>query len=94
MKTAKISRDNFLEIDLGNSAEEMTITAKGNAEVHIDYALGTGAYSSAIKGSAGYPNPFNLPKNASKIVKKADLESEHVRVGVRKADISVTWEEI
>jgi hypothetical protein len=89
--TKNIAMDTTLEIDLGNS-QAMSITANGGkATVHIDYKLPSGAYSSAIKGSAGYGNPFQVNNGQSKLVKKTDLESEHVRVGVKKANISVTY---
>jgi hypothetical protein len=89
--TINIAMDTTSEIDLGNS-QAMSITASGgNAEVYVDYKPGSGAYSSAIKGSAGYGNPFQVNNGESKVVNKTDLESENVRVGVRNANISVTY---
>jgi len=89
--TININQDNSQDIDLGNS-NSMSITANGgNASVHVDYLLGTGAYSSAIKGSAGYANPFTVNNGNTKVVMKSDLESEHVRLGARNANISVTY---
>jgi hypothetical protein len=90
MPTVNINQDGTSEIDLGNS-NGMTITANGgNASVHVDYNR-NGAYSSAVKGSAGYNNPFTVGNGQTKTVNKADLQSEHVRVGVRNANISVTY---
>jgi hypothetical protein len=89
--TINIAQDNTANIDLGHSAS-MSITANGgNASVHVDYDPGSGVYSSAIKGSAGYGNPFTVTNGNSKVVQKSDLESEHVRVGARNANISVTY---
>jgi hypothetical protein len=89
--TITINMDTTHEIDLGNS-QAMSITASGGAaQVHVDYRLSSGMYSSAIKGSAGYGNPFTVTNGATKVVNKTDLESEHVRVGVRNATISVTY---
>jgi hypothetical protein len=88
--TITISAGSAKEIDLGNS-NGMRITANGgNASVHVDYNK-NGSYSSAIKGSAGYGNPFSVGNGQTKIVNKLDLESEHVRVGVNNANISVTY---
>ena len=89
--TVNINQDNTANIDLGAS-NSMSITANGGtASVHVDYDPGTGVYSSAIKGSAGYGNPFNVADGATKVVNKSDLESEHVRVGAKNANISVTY---
>ncbi len=89
--TISITMDTTHEVDLGNS-QGMSITASGgNAQVHVDYRLGSGIYSSAIKGSAGYGNPFPVNNGTTKVVNKTDLESEHVRVGARNATISVTY---
>jgi hypothetical protein len=91
MPTIIINMDNTHEIDLGNS-QAMSITASGgNAQVYVDYKLKSGMYSNAIKGSAGYGNPFTVSNGATKLVNKTDLESEHVRVGVENANISVTY---
>jgi hypothetical protein len=90
MPTITVTQDNTKDIDLGNS-NGMTVSSTGNAQVHVDYRLSTGGYSSAIKGSAGYGNPFGVSPGNPKTVRKADLESEHVRVGARNADISVTY---
>ena len=90
MPTINIAAGNTREIDLGNS-NAMTITANGgNASAHVDY-LRNGAYSSAVKGSAGYGNPFNVLNGQPKTVNKSDLESEHVRVGVNSANITVIY---
>ncbi|OGA64020.1 MAG: hypothetical protein A2710_22150 [Burkholderiales bacterium RIFCSPHIGHO2_01_FULL_64_960] len=91
--TVTIAQDTTREIDLGNS-NGMSIAAPGaKASVHVDYQnpAGSGNYSSAIKGSAGYGNPFTVPAGGTKAVLKADLESEHVRVGARDAGITVTY---
>lgn len=89
--TVTIAMNSSLDIDLGNSAA-MSITASGgNAKVYVDYKGSGGQYWSAIKGSAGYGSPFQVNHGQSKLIKKADLESEHVRVGVENADISVTY---
>lgn len=86
-----INDGNTTNIDLGNSSA-MTITANGGkAEVYIDYQLPSGQYSSAIKGSAGYGNPFNVNNQQTKIVQKSDLESEQIRVGVKNANIVVIY---
>jgi hypothetical protein len=78
-------------IDLGNS-NGMSISAIGNdASVHVDYDAGRGVYSSAIKGSAGYGNPFLVSNGATKMVAKSDLESEVVRVGAQLAGITVSY---
>ncbi len=91
--TVTINQDTTRNIDLGNS-NSMSITAPGaQASVHVDYEhpAGSGNYSSAIKGSAGYGNPFTVAAGGTKVVLKTDLESEHVRVGVRDASITVTY---
>ncbi|QLA82099.1 hypothetical protein EXV95_16515 [Acidovorax sp. JMULE5] len=91
--TVTIAQDTTREIDLGNS-NGMSITAPlARASVHVDYQnpAGSGNYSSAIKGSAGYGNPFTVPAGGTKAVLKTDLESEHVRVGARDAGITVTY---
>ena len=61
----------------------LTVTNIGatSVKVHIDYML-NGNWSSAIKGSAGYHNPFTLDQAMTKIVASGDLESVQVRVGV------------
>ena len=71
-------------IDLGN-ANVMAVTnlAGNRVQVFIDYNPGNGIYASAIKGSAGYPDPFILRQGETKAVNRTDLESEHVRVGVK-----------
>ena len=90
MTTKTINQDTKADIDLGNS-RAMTITAVGgNAKVYVDYKL-NGSYSSAIKGSAGYGNPFTVKVGETKVVNKSDLESENVRVGARNANIKVTY---
>jgi hypothetical protein len=90
MPTITVNRGETSEIDLGKT-NGMTITAiGGDASVYIDYQL-SGAYLSAIKGRAGYGNPFTVKVGQSKSVSKSDLESEHVRVGAKKANISVTY---
>lgn len=93
MATITIAQDSTSEIDLGNSTG-MSIAAVGaKASVHVDYQkpAGSGYYSSAIKGSAGYGNPFTVAVGVPKAVPKTDLESEHVRVGARDAGITVTY---
>jgi hypothetical protein len=89
--TINIAMDSAREIDLGNSPA-MSITASGgNARVYVDYRGSGGSYWSAIKGSAGYGSPFQVNNGQSKLIQKKDLESEHVRVGVENANISVTY---
>ncbi|CAN7148059.1 hypothetical protein [Acidovorax sp. Leaf78] len=90
--TVNIAQDDSKEIDLGNSTG-MHIAAPGaQARVHVDYLpAGSKTYSSAIKASAGYGNPFNVSAGGTKDVLKTDLESEHVRVGARNANITVTY---
>ncbi|WP_411885018.1 hypothetical protein [Polaromonas sp. YR568] len=87
-----IAQDDTAQVDLGNS-NGMNIAAPGaKASVHVDYQpAGSGAYSSAIKGSAGYGNPISVAAGGTKAVPKTDLESEHVRVGARGAGITVTY---
>ena len=79
-------------VDLGNSANltvtNLTATA---ADIYIDYQK-NGGYSSAIKGSAGYGDPFSLAGNGTKVVPKTDLESENVRVGVKGNNASVKFD--
>lgn len=89
--TIDIVQDNTSTIDLGNSNGMSIEASGGNASVHVDYDPGNGAYSSAVKGSAGYGNPFTVNNGQTKAVNKLDLESEHVRVGVRNANIKVTY---
>jgi hypothetical protein len=74
--------DSTRDVDLGNS-RTLTVTnlAGASVKIYIDYNL-NGVYSSAIKGSAGYANPFTLTLGTTKVVQKSDLESENVRVGV------------
>jgi hypothetical protein len=74
--------DPLREIDLANS-RTLTVTnlAGASVQIFIDYNL-NGTYTSAIKGSAGYRNPFTLVLQATKVVLKSDLESERVRVGI------------
>ena len=93
MATVTIAQDTTRAIDLGNS-NGLSITAPlAQARVHVDYQnpAGSGNYSSAIKGSAGYLNPFSVPAGGTKAVLKTDLESEHVRVGAIGADTTVTY---
>lgn len=69
-------------VDLGASlALTVTNTGATSVKVHIDYLLNSN-WSSAIKASAGYRNPFKLDQAMTKIVALADLESLQVRVGV------------
>lgn len=80
------------EIDLGNSATLTVTNQTGTtADIYIDYKT-NGSYSSAIKGSAGYGDPFKVAGNGNKVVQKTDLESEHVRVGVRGDGASVRFD--
>ena len=74
--------DSTRDVDLGNS-RTLTVTnlAGASVKIYIDYNL-NGTYTSAIKGSAGYGNPFTLTLGNTKVVQKSDLESENVRVGV------------
>jgi hypothetical protein len=71
-------------IDLGLSRViSVTNLSLNSVKIHIDYDRnGSGQFSSAIKGSAGYSNPFTLQPEETKVVAKTDLESEHVRVAV------------
>ncbi|MFI8615736.1 hypothetical protein ACIGHN_09550 [Acidovorax sp. NPDC077693] len=91
--TVNIAQDSTREIDLGNSTGMRIAAPVAQASVHVDYQhpAGSGNYSSAIKGSAGYGNPFTVLAGATKNVLKSDLESEHVRVGARNANITVTY---
>lgn len=58
----------------------------------IDYnPMGTKNYTSSIKGSSGIKNPFIVYDGKPKAVEKSDLESEDVRIGVSKANITVTY---
>ena len=68
-------------IDLGNSRELGVLNLASGVKVFIDYDV-NGTFTSAIKGSAGFANPFVLGPGDAKIVAKSDLESEHVRVGI------------
>lgn len=90
MTTIQIKADNTAEVDLGNSQGLSITPTGGTASVHIDYKpLGSSVYVSAIKASSGIGNPFNVA--ATKYISKSDLESEHVRIGVRNHDVSVTY---
>jgi hypothetical protein len=85
------------EIDLGNSATvTITNTSPGGQAVNvsIDRKNTQNQWVSAIKGSAGFGNPFQLNSGQTKVINKVnDLESEHVRVGVagNGGRISVTY---
>jgi hypothetical protein len=79
------------EVDLGNSAALTVANQTGNdAKIYIDYKK-NGVWTSAIKGSAGFSDPFKLAGNGNKVVQKSDLESEHVRVGVEGDGASVKF---
>jgi hypothetical protein len=69
-------------IDLGKS-QVLTVTnfAHTAVKVHIDYTLPNGQSSSAVRAGYG-ANPFTLQPAETNIVPKANLESEHVTVGV------------
>jgi hypothetical protein len=70
------------DVDLGNS-QTLTVTNLAGAAVKIFIdRKSNGNYTSAIKGNAGYTNPFTLQLGKLKVVQKKDLESEHVRVGI------------
>lgn len=92
MATQTIAAGYTAEIDLGNSPG-MSISAKGGiATVSVDYYnTTTGNYTSAIKPTAGYLNPFPVEPGTSKDILKSDLLSEHVRVGTENASITVTY---
>lgn len=92
MPTINISDGQTRNIDLGNS-RGMNISAQGGtAQVHIDYdPAGRGIYTSAVKVTAGFGNPIFIQNGNFQIVPKSALESEHVRVGVHEANISVTY---
>ena len=91
MPIININADSTHNIDLGD-VDSMTISSdNGTAEVYVDYKLPNDTYSSAIKGSAGYGNPFNVTAGITKTVNKSDLESEHVRVGCRDNNITVNY---
>ncbi len=76
---------------MGNSATLTVTNLTGTAaDIYIDYQR-NGGYSSAIKGSAGYGDPFSLPGNSVKVVQKSDLESENVRGGVKGDNASVRF---
>ena len=91
--TITINDGNTAQVDLGNSNSMSITAAGGTATVYVDYQnpAGSGNYSSAIKGSAGYGNPFSVASGATKVVNKSDLESEHVRVDVTGANITVVY---
>jgi hypothetical protein len=70
-------------VDLGNSDLDLVNTGTADAKVYIDYKV-RGNWSSAIKGDAGYPNPFVLSKGGGRrTVTRTDLQSETgLRIGV------------
>src|SRR5208282_680378 len=70
-------------VDLGNSDLNLVNTGTADAKVFIDYKA-RGYWSSAIKGNAGYPNPFVLSKGGGRrTVTRTELESETLlRIGV------------
>jgi hypothetical protein len=70
-------------VDLGNSDLNLVNTGTADAKVYIDYKV-RGNWSSAIKGNAGYPNPFVLTKGGGRrTVMRTGLESETgLRIGV------------
>ena len=83
------------EIDLGNSKGfKASNIGEAKAEVYVDRKsdVNTGGYTSAVRGSAGYRSPIALNSRATKEVSKADLESEHIRVGVRGDGAKVQFE--
>lgn len=92
MPSINISDGETADVDLENS-QGMSITAKGgSAEVYIDYKPPKrSTYTSAIKASAGYGDPFYVDQNKTKSVSKTDLLAEKVRVGVKNANISVIY---
>lgn len=74
-------------IDLGNSSKLTVINVGLKAvEIYIDLPDGS---DSAIKGSTG--NPFTLQRGGSTEVEKTDLETEHVRLGVKGDGAKVTF---
>lgn len=79
------------DVDLGNSDLNLVNMGTADAKVHIDYKKNNG-WSSAIKGNAGYPDPFTLSSNGgTRKVKRTDLESETgLRVGVLGEGAKVT----
>ena len=91
MPNFTLTEDQTQEVDLGNSATLTVANQNANdAEIYIDYKK-NGIWTSAIKGSAGYSDPFKLTGNSTKVVQKSDLESEHVRVGVKGDSTSVKF---
>jgi hypothetical protein len=70
-------------VDLGNSDLDLVNTGTADAKVYIDYKV-RGNWSSAIKGNAGYPNPFVLSNGGGRrTVTRTELESEtSLRIGV------------
>lgn len=91
MPNFTLSDEQTREIDLGNSATLTVTNLTGtSAQIYIDYKHGS-SYTSAIKASAGYGDPFTLAGNGSKVVQRTDLESEHVRVGVKGTNASVKF---
>jgi hypothetical protein len=70
-------------VDLGNSDLDLVNTGRADAKVYIDHKV-RGNWTSAIKGNAGYPNPFVLSKGGGRrTVVRTELESETgLRIGV------------
>jgi hypothetical protein len=71
------------DVHLGNSDLDLVNTGTADVKVYIDYKVRWN-WSSAIKGDAGYPNPFVLSKGGGRrTVTRTDLQSETgLRIGV------------
>ncbi|KVN41964.1 hypothetical protein WJ63_26605 [Burkholderia pyrrocinia] len=86
MPQFNIAAEGTLAFDFGQHSP-VTITNPGpdDVDVHVDYNRGTASapqWSSALTGASGIPNPKRLRANQTFVVARADLESEHVRIGV------------
>ncbi|WP_323120695.1 hypothetical protein [Burkholderia alba] len=93
MPQQNIAAEATLLFDFGvNSPVTIRNPGPNDADVHVDYNRGTAAapvWSSALTGASGIPNPKRLRTGDSFVVRRADLESEHVRIGVHGNGVTV-----
>lgn len=98
MPQQDINVETTVAFDFGqHSPVTFTNLGPGNVDVHVDYNRGTATnpqWSSALTGASGIPNPKTLASGASFVVRRTDLEADHVRLGVHgdtSAGVRIVW---